>query len=100
MFSTNTRIRLKHILERVSDGKTISLEDRLYLSKYADQNQTISNCLRRAQLSQQNITPSNGIDHLLNNLELYPTDPQSTFNAKEDDLGEWFCGAPSWLGRS
>ncbi len=100
MFSTTTRLRLKDILQRVSNGETITLEDRLYLSKYADQNQTVSNCLRKAQLRQQNKTPTNGIDHLLNSLDLYPTDPQSTFNAKEDDLGEWFCGAPSWLGRS
>ena len=100
MFSITTRKRLKNILERVSHGKTISLKDRIYLSKHADQNQTVSNCLRKAQLTQQKSTPSNSIDQLLNNLDLYPTDPQSTFNRKEDDLGEWFCGAPSWLGRS
>ena len=82
----------------MSNGESVSLKERLYLSKYADQNQTVSNCLRRAQLSQQKI--NNNIDKLLNNLDLNPSDPQSIFQDKEDDLGEWFCGAPSWLGRS
>ena len=100
MFSTTTRLRLKDILQSVSNGETITLEDRLYLSKYADQNQTISNCLRRAQLAQQKRPDTNSIDLLLNDLDLAPSDPQTIFHEKEDDLGEWFCGAPSWIGRS
>ena len=99
MFSISTRLRLKNLLGRVSNGEAMSLKDRRYLSKYADQNQTISNCLRRAQLNQQKTSPSNSIDRLINDLDLAPSDPQATFH-ENDDLGEWFCGAPSWIGRS
>ena len=100
MFSISTRLRLKNLLDRISNGEAVSLKDRLYLSKFADQNQTISNCLRRAQLTQQKANPTNSIDHLLNDLDLTPSDPEATFKNNQDDLGEWFCGAPSWIGRS
>ena len=100
MFSSTTRLRLKNILKRISNGERVSLKERHYLSKYADQNQTVSNCLRRAQLTQQGASPANTIDHLLKDLDLAPTDPQAPFHPNRDDLGEWFCGAPSWIGRS
>ncbi len=100
MFSISTRLRVKNLLDRISNGEPVSLKDRLLLAKYADQNQTISNSLRRAQLNQQETKPNNSIDLLLKDLDLAPSDPQATFHDNEDDLGEWFCGAPSWLGRS
>ena len=100
MFSISTRLRLKHLLGRIANGEPVSLRQRLFLSKYADQDQTISNCLKRAQLTQQKTIPTNSIDHLLSDLDLVPSDPQSTFHKNEDDLGEWFCGAPSWIVRS
>ena len=100
MFSISTRLRLKKILERMSLGEKVSLQERIYLDKYADQNQTVATCLRKAQRSQQQREPSNSVDDLLNSLDLVSADPESAYRPKADDLGEWFSGAPSWLGRS
>ena len=100
MLSTSTRLRLKDILQRISTGKEVSLQERIYLEKFADNNQTIATCLRRANRLQQNKKVTNDIDNLLNDLDLDSSDPQSSYRPKIDDIGEWFTGAPSWLGRS
>ncbi|WP_320667970.1 hypothetical protein [Prochlorococcus sp. MIT 1307] len=100
MFSIATRLRLKKILDRISIGEKVSLQERIYVDKYADQNQTVATCLRRAQCSQQERESTNSIDDLLYSLDLVSEDPESSYRPKADDLGEWFSGAPSWLGRS
>ncbi len=100
MLSTSTRLRLKDILRRIALGEEVSLQERVYINKFADQNQTVATCLSRANHLQQKQNTTNGIDHLLCDLGLGSSDPQSTYRPKRDDLGEWFSGAPSWLGRS
>ncbi len=100
MFSTATRLRLKSILERIAKGEVVTLKERVFVGNFADQNQTVATCLRKAQQLQQKREPINGIDQLLHGLNLGATDPEASYKPKIDDLGEWFSGAPSWLGRS
>ena len=100
MLSTSSRIRIQEILKRIAMGDKVTLEERIYISKYATRNQNVSCWLRRASNHQRNKLKSNGIDELLNGLDLCSSDPQSTYNPNEDDLGEWFSGAPSWIRRS
>ena len=49
---------------------------------------------------QRNKLTDNPIEELLNGLDLCSSDPHSTYNPDQDDLGEWFSGAPSWIRRS
>ena len=100
MFSQTIRLRLQEILSRVANGQEISLQERLYLDKFADRDQKVSSWFKRALRLQQQNKASNGIDELLADLDLCSPDPQSIYHPEEDDLGEWFGGAPSWLGRS
>ena len=100
MLSTSTRLRIQEILTRLSIGKAVTLEERIYINKYAAKNQNVSNWLRKASLAQRNQHISNSIDELLNGLDLIPEEPHSTYNPNQDDLGEWFSGSPSWIKRS
>ena len=83
-------------------GKQVTLEERIYINKYATKNQNVSTWLRKATRIQRNQPISNqiDIDELLNGLDLSSEDPHSAFNPDRDDLGEWFSGAPSWIRRS
>ncbi len=81
-------------------GSEVTLEERIYINKYAARNQNVSAWLRQASNQQRNKDDFNPIDKLLNELDLCSSDPHSTFNPKNDDLGEWFSGAPSWIRRS
>ncbi len=100
MLSTSTRLRLQGILVRLSKGKQVTLEERVFVHKFADRDQTVSSWLKRANRLQQSKQPTDSIENLLDDLDLGFSDPHSTYHPEEDDLGEWFGGAPSWLGRS
>tara|TARA_Y100001968_G_C19205086_1_gene641897 strand:+ start:194 stop:496 length:303 start_codon:yes stop_codon:yes gene_type:complete len=100
MLTTSSRIRIQEILKRIAMEDEVTLEERIYISKYASRNQSVSCWLRRASNYQRNRLKSNAIDELLNNLDLSSSDPQSTYDPNQDDIGEWFSGAPSWVRRS
>ena len=100
MLSTSIRIRIQEILTRLAKGNEVTLEETIYINKYASRNQNVSAWLRKASNLQRKKNIPNPIDELLNGLDLCSPDPQSTFNPDHDDLGEWFSGAPSWIRRS
>ena len=100
MLTTSSRLRIQEILTRLSMGSKVSLEERIYINKYATKNQNVSTWLRKASRLQRNLPTSNPIDKLLNGLDLNSDEPHSTYNPDRDDLGEWFSGAPSWIRRS
>ena len=100
MLTTSSRLRIQEILSRVSSGKQVTLEERIYINKYATKNQNVANWLRKASHIQRNQPVTSPIDELLNGLNLNPEEPHSTYNPDQDDLGEWFSGAPSWTRRS
>jgi hypothetical protein len=100
MLTTSSRLRIQEILTRLSRGNPVTLEERIYINKYATKNQNVSIWLRKASHIQRKLTISNPIDELLNGLDLGSEEPNATFNPDHDDLGEWFSGAPSWIRRS
>ncbi len=100
MLRTQVRIRIQEILRRLSKGNEVTLEERIYVNKYASRNQNVSAWLRKASHIQRNKGNCQAVDALLNGLDLCSSDPHSTYNPDQDDLGEWFTGAPSWIRRS
>ena len=100
MLTTSSRLRIQEILTRLSMGNQVTLEERIYINKYATKNQNVSSWLRKASRIQRNQPISNPIDELLDGLDLSSEEPHSTFNPDRDDLGEWFSGSPSWIRRS
>ena len=100
MLTTTSRLRIQEILTRLSMGKQVTLEERIYINKYATRNQNVSSWLRNASRIQRQEKINNQIDELLNGLDLSADEPHVTYNPDYDDLGEWFSGAPSWIRRS
>tara|TARA_B100000579_G_scaffold430911_1_gene445117 strand:- start:1773 stop:2075 length:303 start_codon:yes stop_codon:yes gene_type:complete len=100
MLSTKSRLRIQEILTRISKGNQVTLEERIYINKYATKNQNVAIWLRKATRIQRNQPISDPLSELLNGLDLNSDEPHSTYNPDLDDLGEWFSGAPSWIRRS
>tara|TARA_B100001113_G_C20613823_1_gene407284 strand:+ start:199 stop:501 length:303 start_codon:yes stop_codon:yes gene_type:complete len=100
MLTTTSRLRIQEILTRLSMGKQVTLEERIYINKYATRNQNVSSWLRKASRIQRQEKINNQIDELLNGLDLSADEPHVTYNPDHDDLGEWFSGAPLWIRRS
>ncbi len=100
MLTTSSRLRIQEILSRLAKGRLVTLEERIYINKYATKNQNVSTWLRKASRMRLNKPTSNPLDELLNGLDLNTDEPHSTYNPDQDELGEWFSGAPSWIRRS
>ena len=100
MLTTSSRLRIQEILTRLSAGKKVTLDERIYINKYSKKNQNVSSWLRKALRIQRKEPITNELDELLNGLDLSSTEPHGTYNPDLDDLGEWFSGAPSWIRRS
>ena len=101
LFSNQKRLKIQGIIKRIAQDKTISLEERIYVEKFAKHNSTISLWLKKANSFRRNgIENSCGVDNLLQSFGLNGLDKENHFNPNEDDISDWFGGAPDWLRRS
>lgn len=100
MLTPSTRLKLQAILARISRDEPVSLQERIELQKHADRNATVAGWLRQARRRRCQSGPLTGLDRLLDDLNLGPADPEERHRPGQDDLGEWFGGAPGWLRRS
>jgi len=105
MLTPSTRLRLRAILDRIGDDQPVTLQERIYVQKFADRDQGVAAWLHKARQRQrqQGLLPAparDGIDALLEQMQLGPADPEATYRPGEDDIEGWFGGAPDWLRRS
>jgi hypothetical protein len=101
MLTPSTRLRLQGILNRIGRDEPVTLEERIYLQKFVDRDQTVAAWLQQARRRQQSRSePLDAIDHLLSEMNLGPSDPDATYRPGDDDIEGWFGGAPGWLRRS
>lgn len=105
MLTPSTRLRLQAILARISTDQPVTLQERIYVQKFADRDQGVAAWLlqaRRRQLRQSPSPPAarDGIDQLLEQMNLGPADPDANYRPGEDDIEGWFGGAPGWVRRS
>jgi hypothetical protein len=100
MLTPATRLRLQEILGRISRDEPVTLRERIYLQKFADRDPTVSGWLRQAKRHRSGTVAVDGIDRLLDDLNLGPSDPEERHRPGQDDIEGWFGGAPGWLRRS
>ena len=101
LLSYQKRQKIQGIIKRIAQDKSISLEERIYVEKFAQHNSTISLWLKKANSLRRNGEKNDGgIDNLLQALGLDGHDKETHFNPNEDDISDWFSGAPDWLRRS
>jgi len=96
----STRLRLQEILERIGQNRPVALAERIKLQKYADRDRRVADWLRQARRRQLQQRPAEGLDQLLEGLNLGCVEPDETFRPDDDELEGWFGGAPDWLRRS
>lgn len=100
MLTPSTRLRLQGILARISRDEPVTLQERIELQKYADRNAVVAGWLRAARRRRCQPRPADGIERLLHDLNLGPVDPEERHRPGQDDIEDWFGGAPGWLRRS
>jgi hypothetical protein len=103
MLTPTTRLRLQAIIARIGADEPVSLQERIYVQKFADRDQGVAAWLTNARRRQRSPLPAparDGIDALLEQMNLGPADPEAPYRPGEDDIEGWFGGAPGWLRRS
>jgi hypothetical protein len=93
MLSTQTRLRLEEICDRIKTGRPVSLEEIKYIQKWADHNRTAATLLSQARRIAAQGNPEHGsLDQLLNDLDLGDPDPSNHLSGPIDptDLSAWF----------
>ena len=101
LLSNQKRIKIRGIIKRIAKDKSISLEERIYVEKFARHNSTISLWLKKANsFRRYGIKNDGGVDNLLQSFGIDGLNKENHFNPNEDDISDWFGGAPGWLRRS
>ena len=101
LLSNQKKLKIQGIIKRILQDQEISLEERIYVEKFAQHNSTISLWLKKANSLRRNGEKSkNDIDKLLQSLGIDALNKENHFNPNEDDISDWFGGAPDWLKRS
>ena len=71
MLSTDVRLRLEFIADRIANHGEVSLEEMKLIQKWADHNRTAAEILRRARREAIQGKPEPGsLDELMNGLDL------------------------------
>ena len=101
LISNQKRLKIQGIIKRIAQDKSITLEERIFVEKFANHNSTISLWLKKANnFRRYGIKNDSGIDNLLQSLGIDGLNKENHFNPNEDDISDWFGGAPGWLRRS
>ena len=93
MLSTQYRLRLEAICEKIVLGEDVSLTDMIWANKLAKANQSAASILRKArrQASNPNMQEG-GLDDFMNQMDLGDPDPSnhSSGFGSADDIADWF----------
>ena len=92
MLSTEYRLRLEFICNRILNGEEVNLEDMIWANKLAKANRSAGEMLRRARRTSLNKTEEGSLDDFMNRMDLGDPDPsnhRTGFDGPED-IADWF----------
>ena len=93
MLSTQYRLRLEAICEKIVSGEEVSLADMIWANKLAKSNQSAASILRKARRQASNPDmKEGGLDDFMNQMDLGDPDPSNhkTGFGGADDIVDWF----------
>lgn len=97
MLSTDVRLRLEFIAERIANHGEVSLADMTFIQKWADHNQSAASILRKARRTAiQGKSESGSLDEFMNAMDLGDPDPSNHLIGPQnpEDLYNWFRRRP------
>ena len=97
MLSTNMRLRVEFICDRIAKGGSVELADMTWLQKLADRNPGVASNLRKAR--RKAVGESSDMDSFLNDMDLGDPDPNNHLVGPQspETLAEWFSSRQAWF---
>ena len=99
MLSTETRLRLEAIAQKIQNNQEVSFEEMEWAQKWADHNRSAASILSKARrIAIQGPAPEGSMDKFLQDLDLGDPGPSNHLIGPQDPetLAKWFK-APPWL---
>ena len=93
MLSTQYRLRLEAICNKIVSGDEVSLDDMIWANKLAKSNQSAASILRKARRKASNPEMrEGGLDDFMNQMDLGDPDPSNhrTGFHSADEIVDWF----------
>lgn len=100
MLTTETRLRVEFICDRISKGCEVKFEDIVWLQKLASRNPTVDTWLRQARRAAvQRDQDSDSLDEFCQAMDLGEPDPTDHLVGPQDPvtLAEWFSSRRKWF---
>ena len=92
MLSTEYRLRLEFICQRIATNQEVALDEMIWANKLAKANRSAGEMLRKARRQSRNDIQEGGIDDFLNQMDLGDPDPSnhSSGFGSADEISDWF----------
>ena len=101
LLNNKTRLKIQEIIRRISLDEEVSLNERIFIEKYAKHSSIISLWLRKANsIRRHGLQSEDSINGLLQSLGIDGLDKENHFDPNNEDISDWFGGSPDWIKRS
>jgi len=100
MLSTNVRLKVEFICQRISKGQEVALSDMQWIQKWANRNHSVESMLRKARrVSINGDAAPDSLDGFMQDLDLGEPDPSEHLQGAQDPttLAEWFTQRRKWF---
>ena len=98
MLSTQTRLKVEFICERIQSGTPVEFADMTWIQKWADRNPTVAKMLRQARRAAVQPEPTE-MDSFCQAMDIGDPDPSNHLVGPQDPttLAEWFTNRRKWF---
>lgn len=93
MLSSQYRLRLEFICQRIVNGEEVKLDDMIWAEKLAKANRSAAGLLRQARRKQMNPDMQEGsLDDFMNKMDIGDPDPSNHSSGfkSADEIVDWF----------
>ena len=99
MLSSQTRLRVEFICERIRSGAPVELGDMAWIQKWASHNPTVDKMLRQARRASLQGEDQTDMDAFCQAMDIGDPDPSEHLSGPQDPvtLAEWFSSRRKWF---
>lgn len=100
MLSTNVRLRVEFICQRIANKREVQLTDMQWIQKWADRNHSVDSMLRRARRTAiVGEVPKDSLDAFMQDMDIGDPDPSEHLQGAQDPttIAEWFTQKRKWF---
>lgn len=99
MLSSQTRLRIEFICERISVGASVDFGDMIWIQKWASHNPTVDRMLRQARRAASQGAEPSDMDQFCQAMDIGEPDPSEHLKGPQDPvtLAEWFTNKRKWF---